>query len=100
VSLLDEPAPVKNFPGIQAVHWLDDLTVLHVYDSICLGGELVVVSDDHKGDAANFVQITHEIEQGFSCVGIQVTGRFIGKHKVWSLKKRACDGDALLLSTG
>jgi hypothetical protein len=34
---------------------LDDFTILHVQNPICLRGELVVVSHNHKGCAASLV---------------------------------------------
>jgi len=79
---------------------LDDLPVLHVQDSVGLGGKLVVVSDDDEGRAAGFIQFSHQSKQGVAGMGVEVAGRFVSQHEIGLLKQRTCDGDPLLLTSG
>jgi len=40
----------------------DDLAILHVNNAVGLGGEFVVMSHDHEGGTACFVQGAHQSE--------------------------------------
>ena len=61
---------------------LDNLTILHVYDSISLCREFVVVGHNHKGRTASLVQFAHQAEQSFASVGVQIAGWFVGEYQI------------------
>lgn len=78
----------------------NDLPILHMNNAIGLSGEFVVMSHNHEGGPACFVQRTHQSEQSVSAVCIEVARRFIGQNQVWFLHQGTCHRDALLLAAG
>ena len=77
----------------------DDLAILHVNDTVGLGGELVVMRDDHERRSPCLVQGAHQPEQPFPAVCVEVPGRFISQDQVRILHQRACHGDPLLFAS-
>ena len=61
---------------------LDDLTILHAHDAVGLGGEFVVMGDDHEGRPAGFVQFTHHGKERVARMRIQISSRFISQHEI------------------
>ena len=78
----------------------DYLAILHVNDTVGLGGEFVVMGHDHEGGLACLVQGTHQSKQPFSAVCVEVPRRLIGQDQVRILHQRARHRDALLLAAG
>ena len=65
---------------------LDDLTILHVHDPVCLGRELIVMGDDHEGRPSGLVQFTHHRKERVPRMRIQISCWFISQHKIWLLQ--------------
>src|SRR5207249_7498674 len=78
----------------------DDPAVLHVNDAIGLGGEFLVVGDDHEGGTTRSVQFPHQRKQGLTRVSVQVSRRLIRHDQIRPLHQGASDSHPLLLSSG
>lgn len=76
----------------------DDLAILHVNDTVRLGGELVVMRDNDERRSACLVQAAHQPEQPVPALCVEVSGRFVGQDQVRILHQRACHGHPLLFT--
>ena len=86
-------------PKGKGLGW-SDLTVFHVHDPVGLSGKLFIVGDDHEGNATLTVHAAEKVEEGFTRVGVEIPGRFIGEDEVWSFQQRPGNRHTLLLATG
>src|SRR6185437_10096535 len=78
----------------------EDLSILHMDDTVGLSGEFVVMRHDHEGGSACFVQGAHQSEQSVPAVCVEVPGRLVGQDQVRILHQRTCYRDALLFASG
>jgi hypothetical protein len=52
----------------------------------------------HADGGAFLVEFTQQLHDGFAVLGVEVTGRLVGKQNGGRAPDRASDGDALLLT--
>ena len=58
-------------------------SVLDVYDLVGLVGHTAFMSHHHNGHAFFLVQFLQQVHHLDTCLGIECTGRFIGKDNLW-----------------
>ena len=59
----------------------DEHAVCHAEDPVTAIREAYVVGDDNKGDILFFVQIEEKFKKAITGCCVEVTGRFVSKHK-------------------
>src|SRR5271166_3262478 len=77
-----------------------DLSISHFDPAPRVRDHARVVRRNQKRDARGAVEATHQGNQLFGVLGIQVGRRFVREHDQGLWCKRARDGDALLLTAG
>ena len=85
--------------GCLALQWQEEALIELVDDGGDLGG-LRVVGDHDDRLAEVPIQAAEDRQDVLRGLGIEISGRLIGKQQGWIGHQRAGDGDALLLPAG
>src|SRR5690606_14272713 len=72
--------------------------VLKLEDFVGLTGDLKVMRDDDDGRLFGTRQVVKQIKDYFAGCTVQIAGRFIGQDQFRVVRKRASNGDTLLLA--
>ena len=72
--------------------------VVHLQNSVGVGGGVLVVRDEDHGRAVATGQLGQEREDLGACFGVEVAGRLVGEQQARLADDRTSDRDALLLA--
>jgi hypothetical protein len=77
-----------------------ELAITERYDALRVFGDVVFMGNENDGATMLFIQFLERAEHDLSRLGVEVSGRFIGKNERRVVHKRTSDGDTLNLPTG